>query len=241
MSERPDIPERIKNLAYARDGGICRGCGHPVRRQDAEFDHRPPLWLREKDHDYPRSDARHYRPHANDVEFIETLHGKLTAEDCHGVRTFGNGLALGDVQANAKHQRILRNEDEAEIARARQEGREPAERKSRLKPRLKKKWPKRPIRGWRNMRGDPVWAKPKTERSAVLDPGMAPVLTGFGLLLLLTPSIMAALDRISGAEEEDLICWLMSKNFSQWAFMAGCTMAGIFFMGCGLTMGVWWR
>lgn len=240
---RPAIPERIKREVWERDGGVCSYCGKPiVERRFAEFDHRPALWMRDRDHAYPEKDARHYVPNANDPKFIFALHGKLTQENCHGEWTFGDGLRLGDVQANAKHQRLLRNEDERQHAIALKEGREPPEPRSRLKPRRKKQWAKRAMRGWRNFKGEIVWAKPKSERTITsMNTGAGPMLTAFGLLLLMTPGIVMARDGMlhPDMDWDTLVRWLMSKDFRQWALLASCTTAGIFFMGCGLTMGVW--
>jgi len=71
---RPAIPDRVKLIVVLRQDGLCGcGCGQRLGTlENTEFDHCPPLALREYD-----EATRKYTPDANDPEKIV---GRIKAE-----------------------------------------------------------------------------------------------------------------------------------------------------------------
>jgi len=108
---RPPIPDSIKDLVWAREGGVCQICKAPIAdRSQAQFDHRPPLSARPRNHQFKPTNPRHYIPHANADTYIELVHSAQTsAEKCHEQRTSGPlGMQMrGDTQNAARVKRIL--------------------------------------------------------------------------------------------------------------------------------------
>lgn len=113
-SRRPPIPDKVKAIVYARDPN-CQVCRQEVAREEAEFNHEPPLKLRQRDPAFPKeSDPRHYIPNANDTDFIFTIHGKKAEITCHKHLTFKPGwvrqgdkwIPSGHVQQIARVKRL---------------------------------------------------------------------------------------------------------------------------------------
>lgn len=146
MRRRPSLPERVKRAVWERQRGICAECGKAIGSISfAEFDHRPPLWTRQRD------DGT-FEPPADDPDFLEALHGRKTLEACHSKRTFSQKASgpIGDHQAFWKSRRLQNAQSEHE-------------KKIRCKHLVKpiRRWPSRklrsaPFRCWKNMRGDIV-------------------------------------------------------------------------------------
>lgn len=117
MSDRrPAISKAAKDIVWAREKGICQGCGKAIgERQFSVVDHRPALWSRQRDETRPKSDPASYTPHANDPAYMVLLHNpQTTLFKCHDLRTFGDGLYRGDVTEAAR----LKKRQEKEAAEA---------------------------------------------------------------------------------------------------------------------------
>ena len=236
---RPQIPMRIKREVWERDKGVCDECANEVPDfKLAEFDHRPALWSRERDYAYEEKDPRHYVPNANDPKFIFTVHGKKTPENCHGLRTNGNGLNLGDTRNAAKSKRLQEDRTEHEAKMAAKAGLGSTTNEKPKRPKFKRHWPKQKFRGWRNMKGEPVWAKDRDQRNMT---SLGATMSVFGIMVFLTPSLVALLEGALRGEEDDFTRWIMSKTLGQQLLMVGCCTFGIFLTTAGLAMEVWWK
>lgn len=127
---RKKIPDKVKLIAALRRFNL--------ELTQVEFNHTPPLALREYD-----PVAKDTIPPANDPDHIEML---LIEE--HRVQTFGRGgtkritTAGSDIHAIAKVRRLTKAQEEA---RRRMLAKEQGE-----KPVRKSRWPKRPLGGRRN-------------------------------------------------------------------------------------------
>ena len=93
---RKAIPDRVKLIAALASFGL--------RIEQVQFDHSPPLGLREWD-----DEAGDYRPAANDPLYIQML---ILEE--HRTKTFGrpSTVADGDVHKIAKTKRLARKHQE---------------------------------------------------------------------------------------------------------------------------------
>ena len=90
--KRKNIPNRIKWLIMDRQRNLCGICKEPFSVSDpAQFDHRPPLILREVDYS-----LRQYVPDQLDAEFIEALHVR-----CHLFRTSGRRIGASKTATTA--------------------------------------------------------------------------------------------------------------------------------------------
>lgn len=77
---RRAIPQHIKNKALSRTNHHCDECKTLFIEGEAiDFDHRPPLWMREVN-----ADRTDYVPPQLHPAYIDPLH-----RECHHKRTFG--------------------------------------------------------------------------------------------------------------------------------------------------------
>lgn len=113
MSDRrPRISKAAKDIVWAREKGVCQGCGKQIgERLFSVINHTPPLWVRKRDETKPRSDPAGYHPHANDPAYMTLLHNPQTTPcKAHDLQTFGDGLYRGDVQEFARFTRRKKKE-----------------------------------------------------------------------------------------------------------------------------------
>lgn len=165
--ERPAIPPSIKDLVWHRSEGRCEECGEPIlSRAHAEFDHRPALWARTRDASKSPRDPSAYTPHANDPAYIQVLHGRKSGIPCHRTRTSGTVATSAGSDVNAFHKAARLRDATASFHRRmagkagatdpgsgeHAEGREPGRKRGKSS-----RLCSAPFRGWRSMRGKPVW------------------------------------------------------------------------------------
>jgi len=141
---RPAVSKTAKEVVWARENGVCQGCGVAIGDQPFIINHAPPLWVRQRDETKLKSDPASYKPHANDPAYMTLLHDPQKT-DCkaHDLQTFGNGLYRGDVTEAARLKRHQKREaKEREQADFRACVLSNSESRPAYRPKLKRQWPK---------------------------------------------------------------------------------------------------
>lgn len=109
---RPPIPKPIAAVVWSRAQGHCERCKGRVMAGHGEINHIPALAMRERVPGLADTDPAAYVPHANDINYMQLLHGEKSGLGCHKLRTFGDGLYRGDVTENARSREITAKETE---------------------------------------------------------------------------------------------------------------------------------